>query len=226
MLPSTTSTQAKPPDNRSSQYQLQWRQGQLLVRFSQDVKQLHLPSFEDEQGLVQCLQQSPAQLVRIDPVLGESVLQRWANACKQANKPVFLWGSVARKLKCKQSKLRWYFMRVIDAIAALLLLTLLSPVMLAIAVLIYIDSPGAIFSDSWLVGMRGKLFRAFQFRTTSVENDACTTVLGNWMCEYGLDKLPQLLNVLYGDISLVEPDCLTLSDAVRFSLEEHKSPEG
>jgi hypothetical protein len=220
MLSSTISTQPKQLDNRSPQYQLQWRQGQLLVRFSQDVKQVHLAPFEDEQWLVQCLQQSPVQVVRVDPILGESVLQNWANACEQAEIPMFLWGSVARKLKCKQSRLSLYFMRAIDAIAALLLLILLSPVMLAIAVLIYIDSPGAIFSYSWQVGTRGKLFRALQFRTTSVDDDFCTTELGSWMCEYGLDKLPQLLNVLCNEMSLVEPGSLTLAEAVRFSLED------
>ena len=208
-------------DNHSPQCRLQWRQGQLLVRLSQgDIKQPDLPLLEDEQRFVQCLQHSPVQLVRIDPTLGEAVLNRWADACEQANKPVFLWGSVAQKLKGKQSQLRGYLMRLIDAIATLVFLILLSPVMLAIAVLMYLYSPGAIFSLKWKVGTRGKLFRVLKFRTTSVNNDSRTTPLGRLMCKYSLDELPQLFNVLRGQTSLVGTRSLTLSEAVRLSLKE------
>ena len=208
-------------DNHSPQCRLQWRQGQLLVRLSQgDIKQPDLLPLEDEQRLVQCLHHSPVQLVRIDPTLGEAVLKRWADACEQANKPVFLWGSVAQKLKGKQSQLRGYLMRLIDAIATLVFLILLSPVMLAIAVLMYLYSPGAIFSVKWKVGTRGKLFRALKFRTTRVNNDSRTTPLGRWMCKYSLDELPQLFNVLRGQTSLVGTRSLTLSEAVRLSLKE------
>src|SRR5919199_318769 len=204
----------------SAQCQLQWRRGQLLVRFSQDVKQLYLRAVDDEQWLVQCLQHSPVRLVRIDPTVGEATLKRWANACEQANKPVFLWGTVAQQLKGKQSQLDWCLMRLIDAIAALVLLILLSPVMLATAVLIYIYSPGAIFSHRWQVGARGKLFRAIKFRTTEVMDDSCNTLLGRWMCNYRLEELPQLFNVVRGEMSLIAPRPLTLCDAVRLSLEE------
>ena len=208
-------------DNHSPQCRLQWRQGQLLVRLSQgDIKQPDLPLLEDEQRFVQCLQHSPVQLVRIDPTLGEAVLKRWAYACEQANKPVFLWGSVAQKLKGKQSQRRWYLTRLIDAIAALLLMILLSPVMLAIALLMYLYSPGAIFSLKWKVGTRGKLFRVLKFRTTSVNNDSRTTPLGRLMCKYSLDELPQLFNVLRGQTSLVGTRSLTLSEVVRRSLKE------
>lgn len=208
-------------DNHSPQCRLQWRQGQLLVRLSQgDIKQPDLALLEDEPRLVQCLQHSPVQLVRIDPTLGEAVLKRWADACEQAKKPVFLWGSVAQTLKGKQSQLPWYLMRLIDAIAALVLLILLSPVMLAIGVLMYLYSPEAIISLKWQVGTRGKLFRALKFRTTPVNNDSRTTLLGRWMYKYSLDELPQLINVLRGQTSLVGTRSLTLSEAVRLSLKE------
>lgn len=204
-------------DNHLPQCRLLWRQGQLLVRLSQDIQQLYLPPLESEQDLVRCLKHSPVRLVRIDATLGETMLKRWANACEQVGKPMFLRGTVTQKLKGKHSKLIWCLMRLIDAIAALLLLTLLSSVMLAIALIIYVYSPGWLFSLSWQVGTRGKLFRAIKFRTTPANDDSWTTPLGRWMCKYSLDELPQLFNVLRGEMSLVRPHSLSLSKAVRLS---------
>lgn len=206
-------------DNHSPQCRLLWRQGQLLVRRSQDIEQLYLPGLESEQKLVMCLKQSPVRLVRIDATLGEAALKRWADACGQVRKPMFLRGSVTQKLKGKQSQLSWLMMRVIDLFAALLLLMLLSPVMLAIAVLMYVYSPGWLFSLSWQVGARGKVFRAIKFRTTPANDDSCTTPLGRWMYKYSLDELPQLINVVRGQMSLLGRHSLSLSKAVRLSLK-------
>ena len=216
--PAIDLTDWQQQDDRSAQCHLQWRQHQLWVKRSQDVKQLYLPPLDDEQWLVKCLQHSPIRLVKIDPILGEAVLNRWANVCDRANKPIFLSGTVAQKLRSRQNRWSWRLIRLIDAIAALVLLMFLSPVILATAVLIYIDSPGAIFSHSWQVGARGKLFKALKFRTTEVMNNSCPTQLGDWLCSYRLDELPQLFNVLRGEMSLMEPQSLTLSDAVQLSL--------
>lgn len=229
MTSSIISTQAidltgkQQQDDRSVQCQLQWRQNQLVVRHSQDVKQLYLPPLDDEQWLVECLQHSPVRLVKLDPTLGEAVLKRWVNVCDRANKPVFLSGTVVQKQTGRQNCWSWRLIRLIDAIAALVFLMFLSPVMLATAVLIYSDSPGAIFSRSWQVTARGKLFKALKFRTTEVMEDSCATVLGYWICRYQLDELPQLFNVLRGEMSLVKPHSLTLSDAVQLSLKEFKT---
>ena len=210
-------------DNHLPQCRLLWRQGQLLVRLAQDMKQLYIPPLESEQDLVRCLKHSPVRLIRIDATLGEVALNRWANACEQVGKPMFLRGTVTHKLKSKQSQFSWLMMRVIDAIAALLLLILLSPIMLAIATMMYVYSPGWLFSVSWKVGARGKLFRAIKFRTTPANDDFFTTPLGRWLCKYHLDELPQLLNVLRGEMSLVRPHSLSLSKAVRLSLKSDSS---
>lgn len=215
-------TARQQQDDRSAQCQLQWRQNQLLVKRSQTVKQLYLPPLDDEQWLVQCLQRSPVRLVKLDPTLGEVVLKRWLNVCDRTNKLVFLSGTVAQKLRGRQNWLSWRLIRLIDAIAAIIFLMFLSPVLLATAVLIYSDSPGAIFCYSWQVAARGKLFKALKFRITDIMDDSCPTRLGHWMCRYHLDELPQLFNVLRGEMSLVEPHFLTLSDAVQLSLEELK----
>lgn len=203
-------------DNHSPHYNLRWRQGQLLVGFSQNIKQPYLPGIDSVQWLVECLKHSPVERVCIDPTLGEAALYQWADACEQAKKPLFLRGSFAKKLPREQSQLIWFIKRLINWIAAFVLLLILSPVMLATVALIQVYSPGTIFSVKWYVGTQGKLFRAFKFRTTEVKN-SCTTPLGRWLCKYSLDELPQLVNVLRGEMSLVGLSSLTLPDAVRFS---------
>lgn len=201
---------------------LKWRQGQLFVSLGKQDKQPYLSAFESEQQVVECLKQSPVRLVRLDPNLGEAVLNRWADACEQANKSIFIRGSIAQKLSRmtrRQSQFRQQLKQLIYWIVAFLLLILLSPVILATAILICIYSPGAIFSRQWQIGPQGKLFRLLKFRTTVVNDDFRSTGLVRWMCKYNVDKLPQLLNVLRGEISLRDSHPLTLSEAARFNLE-------
>jgi lipopolysaccharide/colanic/teichoic acid biosynthesis glycosyltransferase len=126
--------------------------------------------------------------------------------------------------------------RLLDWILAASLLVLLSPVLGAIAVLIKLAMPGPILFQQWRVGQRGKLFRVFKFRTmvTGAEHlhhqvmagqsqgclhkladDPRVTRLGRWLRRSSLDELPQLLNVLRGEMSLVGPRPWALYDAVR-----------
>ncbi len=206
--------------NRQPQYMLQWRQGQLLVRLCQDAKQPYLPSIENDQALVRCLKHSPVELVRIDAALGEAEVQRWADACEQAKKPMFLWGAIAKKRpKPRPMDLSCWAKCLIDWMVALLLLIVLSPVMLAVVALMYVYSRGEIFSLTWHVGGRGKLFRVFKFCTKEVTcDDSRTTPLERWMYRC-LDELPRLFNVLRGEMSLLGPHPWTLYEAVRLSPE-------
>ena len=224
--------------NQPSPYcTLQWRRGQLLVKCPRKVKQPYLAALDGEQSLVECLKHSPINLVRIDPTLGEAKLLLWASACKQANKPIFLHIPSADKLPKPSSSLLWWLKRFTYWIAALVFLLFMSPVMLGLVLLIRVDSPGSVFSRQWHIGERGKLFQAIKFRTTaSVEKtfgeqpiapdcslsereDDRITLLGSWLRKSGLENLPQLLNVLRGEMSLVGRRCLTLREAVRLSRE-------
>jgi lipopolysaccharide/colanic/teichoic acid biosynthesis glycosyltransferase len=95
-------------------------------------------------------------------------------------------------------------------------LVVLTPVLLAIAVIMKATSPGPVFYSGERVGLRGKMFKMHKFRTMVVGADklggSCTyegdpriTRTGAWLRRFKLDELPQLFNVLLGDMSLVGP---------------------
>ena len=204
---------------------LQWRQGQLLVSPEQQC-QPHLRSLESQQWLVECLQHSPVRLIRIALSLDQASLKFWVDACEQASKLMFLKIPTAQELPSKRCPRSWWLKRLIDRGAATLLLLVLSPILLGIVCLMRVQSPEPIFCSSWCVGERGKLFRIFKFRTTVVNaqtlhhfDEPRITLLDLLMRNYGLDQLPQLFNVLRGEMSLVGPRPLTVYDAVRISPE-------
>jgi len=106
--------------------------------------------------------------------------------------------------------------RMIDELAALVLLLVSAPVWLLIALVLKLDSPGPVLFVQERVGRHGRLFRLYKFRTmhahapryaVTVRRDADPRVtrVGRWLRRTSLDELPQLLNVLKGDMSLVGP---------------------
>lgn len=109
---------------------------------------------------------------------------------------------------------RWQ--RLFDIIAASAGLLLLSPLLLVIALWVKLDSPGPIFYRALRVGRGGAPFRLFKFRSMVVDadrrgpgitiaGDARVTNSGRWLRRTKVDELPQLLNVLRGEMSLVGP---------------------
>jgi lipopolysaccharide/colanic/teichoic acid biosynthesis glycosyltransferase len=115
---------------------------------------------------------------------------------------------------------RWNFSagkRVFDGTAAAVGLTLTLPLMVLIAVAIRVSEPGPVLFRQQRVGKNGKLFEILKFRTmvhrnlqdqgTSItrKGDSRVTWLGQWLRKSKLDELPQLYNVLRGDMSLVGP---------------------
>jgi exopolysaccharide biosynthesis polyprenyl glycosylphosphotransferase len=117
--------------------------------------------------------------------------------------------------------------RVLDLFFSLAALLVVSPVLLAIAFAIKLDSAGPILYTSDRVGKNGRVFRCFKFRTMvrdaearlaavlhmnerdavlfKVSNDPRVTRLGRMLRKYSLDELPQFLNVLRGEMSVVGP---------------------
>lgn len=214
---------------------LTWRLKMLVVKKSNQLT-CHLSSLRDPQRLAACLQRSPVTLVKLDPGLSEEILLLWADACQQSEKAAFLRLPSALGLPHKRAKFTWLLKCVFDRVAALLLLLLLLPLMVGVALLIWLRSPGSVFFRQWRVGKRGRLFQILKFRTMfegaeqlhhqvmqhqsglhKREDDPRLLPIGRWLRKYSLDELPQLINVLRGEMSLVGPRPWALYDAVRVS---------
>lgn len=135
---------------------------------------------------------------------------KWEDLPKGMQKPeVWEYYDILAK---KQFSLK--LKRIFDVAVATILLIILSPLMIAIAILIKKDSEGPIFYRQERVTTYGKRFRIHKFRTmvanadqigsaVTVSGDSRITKVGDFLRKYRLDELPQLLDVLNGDMSFV-----------------------
>ena len=123
--------------------------------------------------------------------------------------------------------------RILDVVVSGLGLALLSPLMLALSVCIKLDSRGPLFYRGKRVGKDGEPFRMYKFRTMVVEADrigpALTyredpriTRVGGFLRRTKLDELPQLINVLKGEMSLVGPRPEDPSYVAHYTAEQRK----
>lgn len=103
--------------------------------------------------------------------------------------------------------------RLIDLWLAALFLILTAPFQLALALLIRLDSSGPSLFRQVRLGRRGRPFIMYKFRTMSDDSAHAVTRVGRWLRPSTLDELPQLINVLLGDMSLVGPRPTLLNDA-------------
>lgn len=121
--------------------------------------------------------------------------------------------------------------RCFDLTAASLGLVVLGPFFLVIALLIKATSPGPVFYRGVRIGLHGKPFRIFKFRTmrpdaelvgstSTGHNDPRITPIGRWLRPAKLDELPQLINVLKGEMSIVGPRPEVEEHTAEYSEEE------
>lgn len=209
--------------NNSSYCTLQWRRNQLLVKSSGTIKQPYMPFLDTSESLKKCLKHSPVKLVRIDPKLGEEKIRFWADACSEVSKPIYLRIGATPKQSKLNSPLLWCLKRLTQLAIATVVLVMLSPLMLLLALLIRSEAQTPIFERTWHVGERGKLFKLIKFRTMPVEGaEEKTSLLLSNIAKYGLDNLPQLLNVIRGEIGLFGSRCWALEDAIMLNPEAQK----
>ena len=126
--------------------------------------------------------------------------------------------------------------RIFDLLGSSFGLLVLSPLLLVLAIWVKLDSSGPIFFRQERVGQGGSTFRIHKFRTMvtdakkkglqiTVGADARVTRVGHWPRKYKLDELPQLLDVWFGDMSLVGPRPLLVQYLQRYSKEQTRRHE-
>ncbi|MFR4582442.1 sugar transferase [Clostridium cadaveris] len=107
-----------------------------------------------------------------------------------------------------------YFKRIFDILAAIIILIILSPIFVVLSIAIKLDSKGPIMFRQVRVTQYGRTFRIFKFRTmvnnaekigtqVTTKNDVRVTKIGSILRKCRLDELPQLLNIISGDMSFV-----------------------
>jgi len=132
--------------------------------------------------------------------------------------------------------------RILDIFASILLLIFFAPLMLVVAVVLYVSDPGPLFFGQHRLGRRGESFRCWKFRSMVVDaearlaevlrndpqaraewavaqklrDDPRITSIGRFLRRSSLDELPQLFNVLKGEMSLVGPRPIIHAEIERY----------
>jgi exopolysaccharide biosynthesis polyprenyl glycosylphosphotransferase len=140
-----------------------------------------------------------------------------------------------------------FMKRVSDVVLSLSALLVASPALIAIAIAIKLDSPGPVFYISERIGKKGRVFRCLKFRTMvadaekrkqalvahnersgilfKMKNDPRVTRVGAKLRKYSLDEIPQFVNVLRGEMSLVGPRPPLASEVEKYELEHFRRLE-
>ncbi|MGK7943787.1 MAG: sugar transferase [Microcystaceae cyanobacterium] len=134
--------------------------------------------------------------------------------------------------------------RMIDIFGSLFGLIILSPLLLGVSIIIWCSSPGPVFYRQQRIGLHGKPFKMWKFRTMvmnadklqaslesqnestdgvlfKIKNDPRIIPIGHFLRRSSIDELPQLFNVLWGQMSLVGPRPLPIRDVERFESWHH-----
>jgi exopolysaccharide biosynthesis polyprenyl glycosylphosphotransferase len=134
--------------------------------------------------------------------------------------------------------------RFVDFLGSLALLFILAPLLALVAALVKLDSPGPVFFSQERVGLNKRRFNMLKFRTMvdgaekrqaeleelneaegpvfKIKSDPRLTRIGKYLRRYSIDELPQLINVLKGDMSLVGPRPLPVRDVERIDIASQK----
>ena len=149
-----------------------------------------------------------------------------------------------RIIESSITKVDFLLKRIFDMVLSSILLFMFAWLMLAIAILIKIDSSGSIIYKQTRVGLKGKYFKVWKFRTMvvhaeqlqekleaqneirggilfKIKKDPRITKVGRILRKYSLDELPQLFNVIRGEMSLVGPRPLPVRDVEKFQAEHY-----
>ena len=134
----------------------------------------------------------------------------------------------------KQHKFYFRIERILDFLIALIVLIVFSPIILAVAILVYIKLGSPIIFKQDRPGKDGKVFKMFKFRTMldsynkfgeALPDEERLTKFGKILRSTSLDELPELINVIKGDMSLVGPRPLLVEYLDLYSEEQNRRHE-
>lgn len=142
-------------------------------------------------------------------------------------------------------KLSYFSKRLVDIASSLILILILSPIYIITAIAVYINSPGPVIYKQIRVGKNGRHFNFYKFRsmimnadklkdqilkdneskdgvTFKIKKDPRITKVGSFIRRFSIDELPQLFNVLIGDMCLVGPRPPVPREVALYTLEDRK----
>lgn len=124
-----------------------------------------------------------------------------------------------------------YFKRLLDILLSLFAIMLLSPIILMVSILVYFKLGSPVLFKQERPGKDEKIFKMYKFRTMTVEKDekgellpdsVRLTVFGKWLRSTSLDELPELFNILKGDMSIVGPRPQLIRDMLFMTDEQRR----
>lgn len=158
-----------------------------------------------------------------------------------ARRPV-QWHRIATRASLPNMPLYLISKRLLDIFTSALLIILFAPLMLLVAIAVKLTSPGPVFFTQWRLGLHARPFRMLKFRSMhayaqderglvcqldetegpvfKISDDPRVTTLGRFLRRSNIDELPQLFNVLLGQMSLIGPRPPIPSEAVHYSPAE------
>ena len=177
----------------------------------------------------------PQELILADPTLSNLELLELVNRCEGQPVGIRVYPDLFQTLVNDASLVNLYGLplvslraselegwqrtvkRAFDIAFSATVLTLTSPLMLVVAAIVRLESPGPVFFAQERLGQDGKRFHAIKFRSMvhnaerqtgqfwTVPNDSRRTRIGAWLRRHSIDEWPQFINVLVGDMSVVGP---------------------
>jgi lipopolysaccharide/colanic/teichoic acid biosynthesis glycosyltransferase len=182
-----------------SSYKLRWRKRFLVVKKAETLQKTAL--FLSSDRLYDCVQHTSARAIKLDLDLDYDNLLIWADAGLAAGKSVYVSLPAALNLPQSLSARKWGVKRLFDRLAAILLTILLGLPALSVAWIVKRSTDESLLVREWHLGERGRLFQTIHFRTR--DRHGAWLPHGEWLHRMKLDRLPKLLNVLRGEMSLV-----------------------
>lgn len=185
---------------------------QQLVAGEQDEIIFDLPAGYDDRQLYAIIAQSYPLMCEISMVPRVYDMLTGAARIGQIDRP-----SLIHITEQHMTDAELCIKRTFDILICAVGLIIISPLLLIIALLVRLDSKGAILYSQERIGLYGVPFRIYKFRTmvenaeasgvpqVTHDNDPRITRVGHWLRKYRLDELPQLWNILRGDMSIVGP---------------------